>query len=202
MDRNELTLAIAGALVGAFLLGWVLRWFFGRLNATGPRSVARTADLAAQLHAAEEAKARAEWRAIEAEEEATRRVAELQAEVETSRAEVAKAESATEEIRAVRVTHRVGLKAEPPAQLARTAAFRFHLNADEGGTGALRLGTVLLEPVGVDQTRSIVFGLGQDGPEEVGFGGHGASWRVKVSDYSESPSRRYCSSLNSVSVCW
>ena len=78
MDRNELTLAIAGALVGAFLLGWILRWFFGRMNAAGPRSVVRTADMAAQLHAAEEARGRAEWRA----------------------AEVAKAEAATEEIRA------------------------------------------------------------------------------------------------------
>jgi prophage endopeptidase len=100
MDRNELTLAIAGALVGAFLLGWVLRWFFGQMNAAGPRSVVRTADMAAQLHAAEEAKARAEWRATEAEEEAGRRVAELQAEVTAARAEVAKAEAATEEIRA------------------------------------------------------------------------------------------------------
>ena len=100
MDRNELTLAIAGALVGAFLLGWVLRWFFGRLNATGPRNVALTADLAAQMHAAEEAKGRAEWRAAEAEEEGARRVAELQKEVEKAREEVARAEATTEEIRA------------------------------------------------------------------------------------------------------
>ncbi len=99
MDRNELTLAIAGALVVAFLLGWILRWFFGRINASGPRSVARTADMAAQLHAAEEAKQRAEWRAIEAEEEATRRIAELQAEVGTAREAAGKAEAATEEIR-------------------------------------------------------------------------------------------------------
>jgi hypothetical protein len=100
MDRNELTLVVAGALVGAFVLGWVLRWFFGRLNATGPRSLARTADMAAQLHAAEEAKQRAEWRAAAAEEEGARRVAELQGEVEKARAEVARAEAATEEIRA------------------------------------------------------------------------------------------------------
>lgn len=100
MDRNELTLAIAGALVGAFLLGWVLRWFFGRINASGPKSVAKTADLAAQLHAAEEAKGRAEWRAVELEAEGARRVAELQAEVEKARGEVAKAEAATEEVRA------------------------------------------------------------------------------------------------------
>lgn len=100
MDRNELTLAIAGALVGAFLLGWILRWFFGRMNAAGPRSVVRTADMAAQLHAAEEARGRAEWRVTEVEEETGRRIAELQAEVATARAEVAKAEAATEEIRA------------------------------------------------------------------------------------------------------
>ena len=99
MDRNELTLAIAGALVGAFLLGWILRWFFGRINASGPRSVVQTADMAAQLHAAEEARQRAEWRAAELEEEAARRVAELQAEVEKARAEVARADAATEEIR-------------------------------------------------------------------------------------------------------
>ena len=99
MDRNELTLAIAGALVAAFLLGWILRWFFGRMNAAGPRSVVRTADMATQLHAAEEARGRAEWRAAEVEEEARRRVAELQAEVEAARAEVARAEAATEEIR-------------------------------------------------------------------------------------------------------
>lgn len=99
MDRNELTLALAGALVAAFVLGWASRWFFGQLNATGPRSVARTADLAAQLHSAEEAKGRAEWRAIEAEEEGARRVGELQKEVEQAREEVVRAEAATEELR-------------------------------------------------------------------------------------------------------
>ena len=55
MDRNDLTLAIAGALIAAFLLGWVLRWAFARLNTAGPRNAARTADLAARLHAAEDA---------------------------------------------------------------------------------------------------------------------------------------------------
>ena len=108
MDRNELTLAIAGALIGAFVLGWVLRWIFGRMNTAGPRSVVRTADMAAQLHAAEEAKGRAEWRAIEVEEEGRRRVAELQAEVEKARADVARAEAATEEIRAAYRKVRIG----------------------------------------------------------------------------------------------
>ena len=49
MDRSELTLALAGALIGAFLLGWSLRWLFGRIDGAGPKSVARTARMAAQL---------------------------------------------------------------------------------------------------------------------------------------------------------
>ena len=86
MDRNDLTLAIAGALIAAFLLGWMLRWAFARLNAAGPRNAARTADLAARLHAAEDAPGPAERRLAEVEAEASRRVLELQSEVESARA--------------------------------------------------------------------------------------------------------------------
>ena len=85
MDRNDLTLAIAGALIAAFLLGWVLRWAFARLNAAGPRNAARTADLAARLHAAEDGQARSERRLAEVEAEASRRVLELQGEVDDAR---------------------------------------------------------------------------------------------------------------------
>ena len=99
MGRSDLTLAIAGALVGAFLLGWILRWFFGRMNASGPRSVAQTAQMAAQLHAAEDAQKRAEWRLAEAEGESALRVAELQAEVASGRDALARAEAQTEDIR-------------------------------------------------------------------------------------------------------
>lgn len=112
MDRNDLTLAIAGALVASFLLGWILRWFFGRMNASGPRSAARTADLAGQLHAAEEARHRAEWRLNELREEADRRVAELNAELAAARAETGRAEAATEEIRAA--YRRVLIERETP----------------------------------------------------------------------------------------
>jgi hypothetical protein len=100
MDRSDLTMAIAGALVGAFLLGWILRWFFTRMNASGPRSIARTADMAAQLHAAEEAQRRAELHLAEAAEEGQRRIAELEAELASARDAVARADAATEDIRA------------------------------------------------------------------------------------------------------
>jgi hypothetical protein len=100
MDRNDLTIAIAGALIAAFLLGWGLRWAFARLNAAGPRNAARTADLAARLHAAEDGQARAERRLAEVEAEASRRVLELQGEAESLRTELARAQEQAEEIRA------------------------------------------------------------------------------------------------------
>lgn len=99
MDRNELTLAVAGALVAAFLLGWILRWFFGRMNAQGPRNAARTADMAARLHAAEEAQHQAERALAEIEAAAARRIAGLEADLAAARGAVAHAEAQTEEIR-------------------------------------------------------------------------------------------------------
>jgi hypothetical protein len=104
MDRNELTLAIAGALVAAFLLGWTFRWFFGRINARGPRNAARAADLAAQLHAAEDALHRAEARLARFEEAGAKRFAELQAEIDAARAEAAELRGARARAEADRQT--------------------------------------------------------------------------------------------------
>lgn len=100
MDRNELTFVVAGALVAAFLLGWVLRWFFGRMNAHGPRNAARTADMADRLHTAEEAQHQAERRLAEVEAAAARRIAGLEADLTAARGAVTHAEAQTEEIRA------------------------------------------------------------------------------------------------------
>lgn len=46
LDRADLTLAVAGALLGAVLLGWLIGAIFARLNGRGP---AATRALAAQL---------------------------------------------------------------------------------------------------------------------------------------------------------
>ena len=51
MDRSELTMAVAGALVAAFLLGWIFRWIFGRMSAHGAPAAAHS-DMASELHAA------------------------------------------------------------------------------------------------------------------------------------------------------
>jgi hypothetical protein len=111
MDRNELTLAVAGALLAAFLLGWTLRWAFARMNATGPRNAVRTARLAAQLHAAEEAQHAAERRLADQAAEAQRQRAELLVELDAARAALARAEAQAEEVRAA---YRKALGDRPP----------------------------------------------------------------------------------------
>jgi ribosomal protein S11 len=101
LDRNELTLAIAGALVAAVLVGWVLRSIFGRMNnAAGPRSIRRTADLAAQLHAAEEAQARAEARLASVETDFGGRLTEMQTELDAANRALERERDQTEQIRA------------------------------------------------------------------------------------------------------
>ncbi len=101
MDRNELTLAIAGALVAAALLGWILRWIFDRLNrSSGPRSIRRTADMATRLHDAEAARDAAEAAAGRIEANLRGRLEQAQAELAAALQDAARANAQVEEIRA------------------------------------------------------------------------------------------------------
>lgn len=82
MHRDQMILAMAGALFGAVLIGWVLHWIFSRANGvSGPRNARRTADLAHRLHAAEEAQHRAEARLREVEVDLRQRNVDLQSEL-------------------------------------------------------------------------------------------------------------------------
>jgi hypothetical protein len=90
MDRTEVTLVVAGALVLAVLLGWVLRGIFRGLNAGGRRARG-AADLADRLHRAEESEAR--LRTVEREltaelAEVRRELAESLRRLDAARAEV------------------------------------------------------------------------------------------------------------------
>ena len=100
MDRNELTLAITAALAGAVLLGWLLGWIFARLNGpAGPRSMKGTADLAARLHAAEEAAAQAQMQLATREAELGARLAQLKRDLELADQQLVREQARTEEIR-------------------------------------------------------------------------------------------------------
>ena len=101
LDRDDLTLAVAGALVAAVLIGWVLCWLVGRINrGGGQRGIARTAELAARLHLAEEAQATAQIRLAEVESDMNQRLAEMQGELDSTLASLARARAQTEEVRA------------------------------------------------------------------------------------------------------
>ena len=113
MDRNELMLAIAGALFGALLLGWILHWMFARINrAEGPRSFRRAADMASRLHAAEIARGRAETRLAEVEGDLRQRLADTERELETALRSLDRERARAEEIRAA---YRAASGDEPPA---------------------------------------------------------------------------------------
>ena len=113
MDRNELMLAIAGALFGALLLGWILHWMFARINrAEGPRSFRRAADMASRLYAAEIARGRAETRLAEVEGDLRQRLADTERELETALRSLDRERTRAEEIRAA---YRAASGDEPPA---------------------------------------------------------------------------------------
>lgn len=100
MNREELTLAIAAALVGAVLAGWVLHAVFARLNAgAGPRDVRQTAEMASRLHKAEEAQLAAEMRLRDVEGDLRRRLAETEGELSSTLAELERTRVQCDEIR-------------------------------------------------------------------------------------------------------
>lgn len=78
MDRNELTMAVAGALIAAVLLGWLIGAIAARL---GGRGAAALAAARAQAQAAEA-------RAVAAEADCALRIAEVEADLARARAEV------------------------------------------------------------------------------------------------------------------
>jgi hypothetical protein len=98
VDRTELTLAIAGALVAAVALGWVLHWMFRGLN-TGTRSGRAARDMVQRLHDAEEAQHRAERRLTQVEDDLGARLAQVQGELDAALASLAQAQAQTEAIR-------------------------------------------------------------------------------------------------------
>lgn len=98
MDRAELTLVVAGALVAAVVLGWAIGAIGARLGA--PSRAGRLRDLADRLDAAEAARRQAEARLIEVEADLVARLREAEAEREEAEAALARERALTEDVRA------------------------------------------------------------------------------------------------------
>lgn len=100
MDRNELTAVVAAGLFGAVLLGWVLRWLFGRIDGSGPSGLGQSADLVTRLQAAEQGRSRAEAQLTKVEGDLKARLADMEAELASALVSLARSEAQTEEVRA------------------------------------------------------------------------------------------------------
>lgn len=81
MGRTELTLIIGSALVVAVILGWGLRWFFDRMNTTGPMAAD---DVVARMREAEAAQVVAEEHLAGVEQAARNTQSQLQAELDAA----------------------------------------------------------------------------------------------------------------------
>ena len=81
MDRTELTLIIGSALVVAVIIGWGLRWFFDKMNTSGPMA---SDEVVARMRKAEAAKTDAETALSEALQSARGAERALQAELEAA----------------------------------------------------------------------------------------------------------------------
>ena len=81
MGRTELTLIVAGAFLGAVLLGWLLNWGFTRIRHASQTSADVTNDMASRLHAAEEARDAAFGERDEAVSDMKNRLRETEAEL-------------------------------------------------------------------------------------------------------------------------
>jgi hypothetical protein len=99
LDRDELTLAVAGALFAAVLLGCLIGAIAGRLNARGPRGAARR-DLLARIDAAEAARRAAEVRLAAVETDLGLRLGEAEAELRAAHAALDRERASAEELRA------------------------------------------------------------------------------------------------------
>lgn len=81
MGRTELVIIIAIAFFVTFLLGWILRWAYGRLNSVNTGSVNDIDDLATRLHLAEEERDEAISRLEIRERELNNQISQTEAEL-------------------------------------------------------------------------------------------------------------------------
>ncbi|MEE9454744.1 MAG: hypothetical protein V3V13_10230 [Paracoccaceae bacterium] len=81
MGQTDLTLIIGSALMVAFVIGWILRWFFDRMNTTGPMA---SSVVTARMRAAETAQSALETQLRQTQTDARNVEMRLQAELDAA----------------------------------------------------------------------------------------------------------------------
>jgi hypothetical protein len=99
MARTELVIIIAIAFFLTFLLGWVLRWAYGRVNSVNTGSVNDIDDLATRLHLAEEERDEAISRLESREWELTNQISQAEAELSAAMGGLGEARRENEALR-------------------------------------------------------------------------------------------------------
>lgn len=105
MTRDDFIIATALILFAAFVLGWFSCWLIGRLTRPGRAEFARHHQLAADLHAAEQARDQANSEARAREAALHERLAFASSELSQSRAALEEASVEIEELRDYIETH-------------------------------------------------------------------------------------------------
>lgn len=100
MDHADLTLAVAGALIAAVLLGWLIGSIAGRLNGTGARGLAEARALADRAETAEAALRAAEAQLARVEADTAARLHEAEADLVAATAALDRERRQCDEIRA------------------------------------------------------------------------------------------------------
>lgn len=99
MTRAEIAIAIAGVALAAFIAGWLAHWLFMRLSAGPGERKDRADELAAELLAVEAERDRSVAVAKDAEESATARLREREAELAAAMDALGAARAEIEELR-------------------------------------------------------------------------------------------------------
>lgn len=98
MDRNDLTLVAAVALMVALALGWVLRWIYSMLNPPPPPPPKADSEWAEYARACEAERDAAQTRLAEVESDLGNKLVQAQAELSAAMDGLGDARRATQEL--------------------------------------------------------------------------------------------------------
>jgi len=99
MNREELVILIALVLFFSFILGWLMRWAYGKMGKVNSANMTDVDDLANRLHEAEIQRDEATQRLNDQEWEYTNKVTQTEAELQAAMEGLGEARREAEDLR-------------------------------------------------------------------------------------------------------